>query len=78
MKSDTLSTFYPPICHEVTGLDATFIKKLFSSSSLSTKNSFICISEVVDSPNLSKVGVEFFSHGNTVLRLRGHKTEASV
>ena len=54
MKSDTLSTFSPSICHEVIGLDAmifvfsmssfkpafslfsfTFIKRLFSSYSLS-------------------------------------------
>ena len=51
MKSDTVSTFSPSICHEVTRLDAmifvflmlsfkplssfTFIKRLFSSSSLS-------------------------------------------
>ena len=62
IKSDTVSTLSPSICHEVMGLDAmffvfwmlsfkpifslsfTFIKRLFSSFSLSV----ICVSEVTD------------------------------
>ena len=69
MKSDTVSTFYPSICHEVMRPNAmnlvfsilsfkpafslssfTFIKKLFSSSSLSAIKVplHICISDVVD------------------------------
>ena len=68
IKSDTVSTVSPSICHEVMGPDAmififwmlsfkptfslsyfTFIKRLFSSSSLSViKGGVICISEVID------------------------------
>ena len=67
MKSSTVSTVFPSICHEVMGPDAmifvfwtlsfkptfllssfTFIKRLFSSSSLCHKGGVICISEVIN------------------------------
>ena len=68
IKSATVSTVYPSICHEVMGPDTmilvfcmlsfkpafslssfTFIKRLFSSSSLSAhRGGVFCISEVID------------------------------
>ena len=68
IKFTPVSTFSPPICHEVMGPDTmilvfwmlsfrpafslssfTFIKKLFSSSSVSAlRGGVICISEVID------------------------------
>ena len=80
IKSVTVSTVFPSICHEMMGPDAmifvfwmlsfqqtlslssfTFIKRLFSSSSLFChKSGVICVSEVIISPGNLDSSLCFF------------------